>query len=72
MDIATLGPAEVAGLKVGDVITAIAGVSTTTSDLSDTRRSLKLLPLDRAVAVSYSRGGETATAMLHARDLVPN
>jgi len=57
MDLAAHGPAEKAGLKVGDVIIAIDGTAVLTRSLSDVRRSLKIAPVGHAITVTYSRGG---------------
>lgn len=70
MDLAAQGPAEMAGLKVGDVITAIDGTAVLTRTLSDIRRSFKIAPVGRAIAVTYSRGGEPNTTQVVPRDLI--
>jgi hypothetical protein len=72
MDLASGGPAQSAGLRVGDVITAIGGVSTKDASLSEVRRWLKLLPVEHEVAVVYLRASATATVSLRPRDLVPD
>jgi len=71
MDVAPDGPAAEAGLRKGDVLTAIDGSDVTRQSLSDVRRELKLLPTDRPVAIGYRRGGEARTAEIRPRDLVP-
>jgi hypothetical protein len=71
MDLAADGPAAQAGLKVGDVITAIDGAAVSTRSLSDVRRSLKTAPIDRPLAIAYSRAGASAVAQVIPRDLIP-
>jgi hypothetical protein len=71
MDLATDGPAAQAGLKVGDVITAIDGAAVSTRPLSDVRRSLKMAPIGRPFAIAYSRAGTSAIAQVVPRDLIP-
>jgi PDZ domain/Aspartyl protease len=64
MDLAAHGPAEKAGLKVGDVIVAIDGTAVLTRSLSDIRRSLKIAPMGHAIAVTYSREGASNTTQV--------
>jgi hypothetical protein len=71
MDLAADGPAAQAGLKVGDMITAIDGAAVSTRSLSDVRRSLKTAPLGRPLAIAYSRAGTPAVAQVVPRDLIP-
>ena len=71
MDVAEGGPAFDAGLQVGDVVVAIDGIETAGRSLSDVRRSLKLLPIDRSVPMIYSRNGVRHIASIRPRDLVP-
>jgi PDZ domain/Aspartyl protease len=71
MDLAADGPAAQAGLRVGDVITAIDGAMVSTRSLSDVRRSLKTAPIDRTLAIAYSRAGASAVAQVIPRDLIP-
>jgi len=71
MDLAADGPAAQAGLKVGDVITAIDGAAVSTRPLSDVRRSLKTAPIGRPFAIAYSRAGTSAIAQVVPRDLIP-
>jgi len=71
MDVAANGPAAEAGLKVGDVVTAIGGAPVATLSLSDARRMLKLLPVGKPVAIAYTRGDKPETATITPRDLVP-
>jgi C-terminal processing protease CtpA/Prc len=70
MDLAAHGPAEEAGLKVGDVVIAIDGTAVLTRSLSDVRRSLKIAPVGRALKVIYSRGGASFITQVIPRDLI--
>lgn len=72
MDIAPGGPADEAGLKVGDVITAIGAIPYDRRSLSETRRALRLVPLSRPLEVSYRRGSSSGVARLFPRDLIPD
>jgi C-terminal processing protease CtpA/Prc len=71
VDLAAGGPAEQAGLKVGDVMIAIDGATVSTRSLSDVRRSLKVAPIGRPLAITYSRAGTSAIAQVLPRDLIP-
>lgn len=71
MDIAAGGPAEEAGLKVGDVVTAIGGISVSAETLSDARRSLKLLAVGRPVTIVAERDGKTQSRTVIPRNLIP-
>jgi hypothetical protein len=70
MDLAAHGPAEEAGLKVGDVVVAIDGTAVLTRSLSDVRNSLKIAPVGRALTVTYSHGGASFTTQVVPRDLI--
>ena len=70
MDLAAHGPAEMAGLKVGDEIIAIDGTAVQTRSLSDIRRSLKIAPVGRAITVIYSREGASITTQIIPRNLI--
>jgi hypothetical protein len=72
VDLAAGGPAEQAGLKVGDVMIAIDGATVSTRSLSDVRRSLKVAPIGRPLAITYSRAGTSAIAQVLPRDLIPH
>lgn len=70
MDLAAHGPAEMAGLKVGDEIIAIDGTAVQTRSLSDIRRSLKIAPVGRPITVIYSREGASITTQIIPRNLI--
>lgn len=72
MDIAAGGPAAAAGLRVGDVITAIGGVAADGRTLSDTRRALKIAAVGTPIAIAYRRSGTAAATSLIPRDLIPD
>ena len=72
MDLVQGGPAEQAGLRVGDVVTMIGGVPVQNQSLSDTRRALKLAPLSMPIAVAYRRVGASGTVQVRPRDLIAN
>ena len=65
------GPADEAGLREGDVVTAIDGQAPPGLDLSAARRQLRVLPAGRRVTVDYLRQGRAATATVALRDLLP-
>ena len=71
MDLAAAGPAAEAGLKVGDVVTAIDGTSVSIRSLSDVRRSLKMAPTGRPLAFAYLRAGAPMMTQVIPRDLIP-
>jgi len=70
MDVAAGSPAEAAGLKVGDVVTAIDGARVSQRTLSDVRRSLKLLAPGKTVVIDYSRGGVPGRVPVVPRNLI--
>jgi S1-C subfamily serine protease len=71
MDLAADGPAALAGLEVGDVVTAIGGADVSASSLSDVRRSLKIVPIGRPLEIVYLRGTESIITHVVPRDLIP-
>jgi hypothetical protein len=71
MDLVVGGPAEIAGLKVGDMVVAIDSVSVSTRSLSEVRRSLKIAPVGQPIAITYTRAGTATTSTLSPRDLIP-
>ena len=64
------GPAQQAGLKEGDVITAIGGRSADSLSLSDARREFRTLPAGKAVKVDYLREGKSGSVQVTPRDLL--
>jgi hypothetical protein len=70
-DIAYGGPAEAAGLKVGDVVTAIDGAPAGAMRLTDARAAMRIAPTDRPIRIGYRRDGTTAEVSLTPRDQIP-
>jgi C-terminal processing protease CtpA/Prc len=72
MDLAQGGPAEAAGLKVGDMITDIGGQPVAGQPLSDVRSSLKTAVVGRSLTIDFRRGDRSATTRLTPRKLIPD
>ena len=70
-DIAPGGPAEAAGLKVGDVVTAIDGAPASGMRLTDARAMMRVAPTDRPIRIGYRRDGAAAEVSLTPRDQIP-
>jgi hypothetical protein len=70
-DIAPGGPAEAAGLKVGDVVTAIDGAATSGMRLTDARAAMRGAPTERPIRIGYRRGDAVAEVSLTPRDQIP-
>ena len=70
-DIAPGGPAQAAGLKVGDVVTAIDGAPVEGLPLTDARAAMRVAPTDRPIRIGYRRAGAAAEAWLTPRDQIP-
>lgn len=70
-DIAPGGPAEAAGLKVGDVVTAIDGAPAGTVSLSDARAAMRVATVGRPIRIGYRREGVAGEATLTPRDQLP-
>ncbi|KRA56675.1 hypothetical protein ASD79_16560 [Caulobacter sp. Root655] len=70
-DIAPGGPAQAAGLKVGDLVTAIDGAPAGTVSLSDARAAMRVVAVGRPIRIDYRRDGVTGEVMLTPRDQVP-
>lgn len=71
LDVTSRSPAMEAGLKTGDVVTAVNGVSTETLDVFAVRETLRD-PATADVTLGYLRGGKAGTARLRLRDLLPH
>jgi hypothetical protein len=72
MDVASGGPAAAAGLKPGDLITAIFGHEATERPLSDIRSALKTAAPGQPLVVQYLRARRPGTATLIPRTLIPD
>jgi hypothetical protein len=70
-DIAPGGPAQAAGLKVGDLVTAIDGTPAGTVSLSDARAAMRVAAVGRPIRIGYRRGGVMGEVILTPRDQVP-
>lgn len=72
MDIVADSPTAIAGLQVGDVVTAIGERSSADISLSDARRTLKLLPVAQPVVLSFQRGELHKRVTVVPRKLIPD
>lgn len=71
VDVLAAGPADRAGLRAHDLVTAIDGAAFDTRSLSDWRSAFKTLPAGRAIDIAYRRGADAGHARLIPRELVP-
>jgi hypothetical protein len=69
-DVSAGGPAQQAGLVVGDLITSIGGRSASPEGLSEARALLRSAPAGSQVRVSVKRGQTEETVVLTLRDQV--
>jgi C-terminal processing protease CtpA/Prc len=70
-DITPGGPAEAAGLKVGDVVITIGGAPASGMRLTDARTAMRIAPTDRPIRIGYRRDGAAAEVSLTPRDQIP-
>ncbi len=70
-DVIPGGPADVAGLRVGDVVTAIDRRNSETLDLFAIREKLRDPTFDEPILFDYVRRGRAGQATLRPRDLLP-
>jgi predicted aspartyl protease len=70
VDVATGGPAAVAGVLKGDVITAINGEQVRTENLSNARTIFRTLPEGSILSLSLLRDGKSLTVQLTLRELL--
>jgi S1-C subfamily serine protease len=69
-DVATNGPADQAGIKVGDVITRLDGAAPRFDGLSDARILLRARPAGTRVEIELKRGTEVRKTALVLRDQI--
>ena len=69
-DVATNGPADQAGIKVGDVITRLDGAAPRFDGLSDARILLRARPAGTRVEIELKRGSEVRKTALALRDQI--
>ena len=72
VDVTQGGPADVAGLKAGDIVTAIDDQPVGKQSLSDVRSSLKTAALGRPVKVDFVRQGRSQSTQITPRNLIPD
>jgi hypothetical protein len=70
-DVIAGGPADVAGLKVGDIVTAIDRHSSESLDLFAVRGKLSDPRTDDPLLIDYVRHGRAGQATIRLRDLLP-
>ena len=70
VDVIAGGPADQAGIKAGDTILEIDGVSTGKLVLPDVRESIRRATVGRRMALILEAGGSVRTAIVTLRDLV--
>jgi len=65
-------PAAEAGLKAGDILSAIGGMDVARQTLRETKQKLKQVTVGRPLAVDFLRDGTPHRVVLIPRDVVPN
>lgn len=70
MDVATGSPAEGAGIRIGDVVTAIDGSGMRDLSLSDARRRFRTARIDRDLSLRITRGSGERTVTIRPRDQI--
>ena len=70
-DVIAGGPADIAGLRVGDIVTEIDRQPTRTLDLFTIRERLRDPKFDEPMLIDYQRKGRAGQATLRPRDLLP-
>ncbi len=70
-DVIAGGPAEIAGLRKGDIVTEIDRSKVETLDLFAIREKLRDPGYNEPVLIDYLRGGRAGQATLRLRDLLP-
>ncbi len=69
VDVIAGGPADQAGVHVGDMILAIDGTDTRTLRLPEVREQMRRQPVGRKVSLLLESGGKRRTAIVKLRDL---
>ncbi len=70
-DVIAGGPADIAGLRTGDIVTEIDRSKVETLDLFAIREKLRDPGYNEPVLIDYLRGGRAGQASLRLRDLLP-
>jgi S1-C subfamily serine protease len=70
VDVTASGPAQAAGVKVGDLITAIEGKRTTALAVYDARRRLRTAAPGTVIPIAVTRDGKTLRLKITLRDLI--
>jgi hypothetical protein len=70
VNVSPSGPAEQAGVRNGDIITALNGKPARPEELSDARTLLRSLPAGTTVELHLLRGGKAEVAHVRLRDLI--
>ncbi|MEI9991864.1 MAG: aspartyl protease family protein [Rhizomicrobium sp.] len=71
LDVIAGGPADIAGLRTGDIVTEIDRSKVETLDLFAIREKLRDPGYNEPVLIDYLRGGRAGQATLRLRDLLP-
>ena len=72
MDVRPGGPADAAGLAVGDIVTSVEGAPVSTRSLSQWRSAFKTVPVGASIGIAYVRDGKHRTVAIRPRDFVPS
>jgi hypothetical protein len=70
MDLVKGGPADEAGLRIGDIVTKIDGTALDMRSLSEVRSSLKTAQVGRPLTIDYLRAGRSSVTKLVPRKLI--
>jgi C-terminal processing protease CtpA/Prc len=70
VDLVAGGPADAAGLKVGDEITAVDDAPSASIRLTDMRQKLRDTPAGTVLKLTVDRGGQTQVVSLTLKDQI--
>jgi hypothetical protein len=70
VDVTAAGPADAAGVKVGDIITEVEGHAAPTLTVHEVRRRLRTAAPGTTIPLTVSRDGATARLTITLRDLI--